>query len=139
MKFSTQGRYGLKIMHYLAQNECGKPISLATISEDLDLSRNYLEQLVQYLRQENLITSTRGAYGGYQLAKPSEKITIGEILRAMNELTITDCAENPDSCLDHEICKSHRIWCQIQEAIHEEVDKIYLSDMLESEDIEEEV
>lgn len=138
MKFSTQGRYGLKLMHYLAFNECGEPISLAKISEDLNLSRNYMEQLIQRLRQAGLVTSTRGAYGGYQLSRPSNEITIGQILRAMDEITLTDCALDPGACSQFDYCECHFIWKQIQQALDTKADNLYLSNMLEIDEIKEE-
>ena len=59
------------------------PASLAEIAAEEDLPRAYLEQLVVSLREAGLVTSTRGAHGGYELARPPETISMAEVLRAL--------------------------------------------------------
>ena len=95
MKLSTKGRYGLQAMVDLGVYSKEKHISLKSIAERLSMSENYLEQLMALLKKKNLVTSQRGAQGGYALAKEPEEITIGEILRALEgSLAPTDCTCN---------------------------------------------
>ena len=82
MKLSTRGRYALRAMIDLAQNQYNnlKPISLRDISKRQEISRQYLEQLFNKLKKADLVKSTRGAGGGYVLAKEANKIIAGDII-----------------------------------------------------------
>ena len=70
MKLSTKGRYGLRAMIDLALYSEEEPVSIQSIANRQNISESYLEQLVRKLRTAGLVTSVRGAGGGYQLAKP---------------------------------------------------------------------
>ena len=94
MKLSTRGRYALRAMIDLAQNQYNnlKPISLRDISLRQEISLQYLEQLFNKLRKANLVKSTRGAGGGYLLVKEAEKINAGDIIRAVEgPIVLVDC------------------------------------------------
>ena len=81
--FSTKGEYGVRLMVQLGRHVGKGPASLAEIAAEEDLPRAYLEQLVVNLREAGLVTSTRGAHGGYELARPAETISMAEVLRAL--------------------------------------------------------
>ena len=85
MKLSTRGRYSLRAMIDLAQNQKldKNPICLKDISLRQNISLQYLEQLFNKLRKAGLVKSTRGACGGYYLSKEAEKLSAGEIIRAV--------------------------------------------------------
>lgn len=94
MKLSTRGRYALRAMIDLAQNQYNnlKPISLRDISKRQEISRQYLEQLFNKLKKADLVKSTRGADGGYLLAKEANKINAGDIIRAVEgPIVLVDC------------------------------------------------
>ena len=69
MKLSTKGRYGLMAMHRLSINYGKGPISISEIAKEENLSEAYLEQLFTLLKKSDLVKSSRGAKGGYQLKK----------------------------------------------------------------------
>lgn len=69
MKLSTRSKYGLRAICYLAENEDKGYISVSEISTNLNLSENYLEQLIRLLKKENIVKSARGPKGGYKLVK----------------------------------------------------------------------
>ena len=92
MKFSTRDRYALRLMVELA-NRPNDLIPLKDISDKQRISLKYLEQIVTPLAKSGLVSSVRGAQGGYRLARPAAQITSGEILRAVEgELTARSCA-----------------------------------------------
>lgn len=94
MKLSTRGRYALRAMIDLTQNQHNnlKPISLRDISKRQEISLQYLEQLFNKLKKADLVKSTRGAGGGYLLAKEAEKINAGDIIRAVEgQIVLIDC------------------------------------------------
>src|SRR5256884_9505017 len=82
---STKGEYGVRIMVDLARHYGERPRSLTDISQAEMLPLAYLEQLVKLLREANppLVTSTRGAHGGYRLNRNPEDISMGEIVRVL--------------------------------------------------------
>lgn len=88
---STKGMYGLSAMYQLFLSKSNKPLQIKEISARAEIPQNYLEQLLILLRQAGLVTSVRGAYGGYLLAKNPEDILIKDILIALEgNLVVTD-------------------------------------------------
>lgn len=81
MKLSTRGRYALSAMVFLASQSDMGPQTLATIARDT-MPAQYLEQLLGQLRRNGLVTTVRGAQGGYAIARPPEEITVANILEA---------------------------------------------------------
>jgi Rrf2 family protein len=83
MLFSTKAEYGIRLMVELGRTADSAPVSLSTIAEGELLPLSYLEHLVAKLREADLVTSTRGAHGGYQLARPPEEIDMLEVVQAL--------------------------------------------------------
>ncbi len=79
------------------------PASLAEIAQDEDLPQAYLEQLVMSLREAGLVRSTRGARGGYELARERRRITAASILRAVSSAAGGDPGEAPDCLLVRQV------------------------------------
>ncbi len=133
MILSTKGRYGLRMMFVLACNYGQGPISLTYISKQEDLSVNYLEQLVLPLRHNGLVSSKRGAKGGYILAKEPKDITIGAILKTLEgPILAAEClAETEADCDYVEYCVTHKIWEKITLAVDEVIESMTLQDMLD--------
>ena len=81
--FSTKGEYGVRLMVQLGRRLGKGPASLAEIAAAESLPRAYLEQLVMSLRDAELVVSTRGAHGGYELSRPSDQIRMSDVLHAL--------------------------------------------------------
>lgn len=94
---STKGVYGLAAMHELSRHKDDSPMQIKDISAKANIPQNYLEQLLSKLRRAELVTSTRGARGGYLLARSADEIKIVDILIALeDDIKIIDSkAENP--------------------------------------------
>lgn len=107
MRISSKGRYALVSMLNMAQNaDSGKYITVISISEKYDISKIYLEQVFSLLKRSGLVTSVKGAQGGYQLAKNPQQITIYDILNATEatlfeetECTVGEKAKQIESAL----------------------------------------
>lgn len=85
MRISTKGRYATRLMLDLAVHyECGY-IPLKAVSQRQNISDKYLEQIITQLSRAGLVRSARGAQGGYQLTKPPEEYTVGDILRTTEQ------------------------------------------------------
>lgn len=133
MILSTKGRYGLKAMFVLAVQYGDKPIPLSTIAEEQDISVNYLEQLFLPLRKSGLVTSVRGAHGGYMLSKEPSEITVGSVLKVLEgPLKAADCAlEDETSCGNATYCVTRLIWEKITFSIDHVIESITLKDMVD--------
>jgi Rrf2 family cysteine metabolism transcriptional repressor len=83
LKISSKGRHGLLLMVDLASTAENAPVSLRAVAEHKGLSEHYLEQLIGPLRKAQLVISVRGVRGGYQLGRPAEQISAGDVLRAL--------------------------------------------------------
>jgi Rrf2 family protein len=141
MKLSTRGRYALRAMIDLAQIQCNysKPISLRDISLRQDISLQYLEQLFNKLKKANLVKSTRGAGGGYLLAKEAEKINAGNIIRAVEgPIVLADCIlagkkinknNSPKKCKKIEDCAIRVLLEEVTQRINQTLDDTSLKDL----------
>jgi len=111
------------------------PASLAEIAAEEDLPRAYLEQLVVSLREAGLVTSTRGAHGGYELARPPAAISMTEVLRALEgPLAPMLCAsEDPEHALvcDRSTrCTVNLLWVRVRDAVAGALDSMTLADLV---------
>ncbi|MCT4544573.1 MAG: RrF2 family transcriptional regulator [Vallitalea sp.] len=134
MKLSTKGRYGLRAMIDLVQNSQKDNISLKSISERQGISMNYLEQIIAILKKSGYVKSTRGAKGGYSLAKEPKDISVGDILRALEgDLNPVDCTLVNDGkqCDDVDCCITKIVWKKISDSINDVVNNITLQDLVD--------
>ena len=133
MKLSTKGKYGLYAMFYLAQHEGSGPQPLKAVAE-IGVPEDYLEQLLGNLRRAGLVTTVRGAQGGYQLARAPEDITVGDIIDATEgPLTISECISDEGCCHRSGECRTRRVWEYLSNSINGLLQSISLRDMLEQE------
>ncbi len=132
MKLSTKGKYGLYAMMYLARHAGEGPQSLKAIAE-LGLPDPYLEQLLGAFRRAALVTTVRGAQGGYQLSRSPGAITLRQILEAMEgPLSFSDCVTEPDHiCPRGSQCPAKGVWEYLTDRINGLMDGITLKDMLD--------
>jgi len=94
MRISAKGRYALAaLMEIARQTRVGEVVSVVSISEKLGISKIFLEQAVAALKREAIIVSTKGARGGYQLAREARAITTLEVLSAL-ENTLMEKADS---------------------------------------------
>ena len=132
MKLSTRGRYGIHAMYDLALNVEGGPQSIKAIAEREGIPEAYLEQLIAVLKREKLVTSTRGAQGGYVLARQPSEITVGDVLRALEGgLSLVDCLDEDDVCGKSCACPSRLVWQKLRDGLNAIVDGITLQDMID--------
>jgi Rrf2 family iron-sulfur cluster assembly transcriptional regulator len=83
MKLSTKTRYGVRAVFDIAYHNSGGPTQARDIARRQDVPLRYLEQIFQELRRAHLVDAKRGPKGGYFLSRPPEKITVGDVVRAV--------------------------------------------------------
>ena len=142
MKLSTKGRYGLRAVIDLAVHSepaaSGRSaegaVSIQSIAQRQDISENYLEQLMRLLKKAGLITSVRGAGGGYRLAKDPGTISVGDVLRALEgglEPVSCGALTGEGGCEGADNCVTKYVWQKMNDAIRNTVDGIMLSELME--------
>lgn len=124
-------------MAQLARRYGGGPASLTEIAQAEDLPRAYLEQLVMSLRDAGLVTSTRGARGGYELSRRPEAIAMSDVLRALEGpiapmVCASEDADHASTCGRTTGCTVNVLWVRIREAITGTLDAISLADLVPS-------
>lgn len=133
MKISTKGRYALRLMLDLALHDAGKAIPLKEIAARQSISDKYLEQIISLLTHAGYLLSTRGAHGGYRLARSPQEYTVGMVLRLTEgSLAPVSCLEPcAEPCERAACCATLYVWQKLDAAISDVVDHITLQDLVE--------
>ena len=129
MKLTSKGRYAVTAMMDLAlktHEYASSPINskenfrlaLTDIADRQDISLSYLEQLFAALRKAKLVSATRGPGGGYSLSKPSEQISVAEILTAVDENIDLTCGNGSACGGDHDPCLTHGLWSNLSNELY---------------------
>jgi Rrf2 family protein len=100
------------------------------IAERQNLPETYLEQLMLAMRKAGLLSSVRGAKGGYMLAKRAEDISLASIVVALEgALNIADCADVPNCCITPESCALKDVFAEVNQALYDAFERISLADL----------
>jgi Rrf2 family iron-sulfur cluster assembly transcriptional regulator len=130
MRLTTKGRFAVTAMLDLAMHGGKRPVALSGISQRQSISLSYLEQLFGKLRRHTLVDSVRGPGGGYTLARDLEKVSIADIITAVDEpLDATQCG-GKQNCHDEQRCMTHDLWARLNEKMYEYLDSVKLSDLV---------
>ena len=138
MRLSAKEQYGLRAMIELGRRYGEGPVSLSDVAQAQGISFPYLEQIVPLLREADLIESTRGAYGGYALRLAPRKITVGDIIRALEDgqimpLKCIPGSEVGDMCSRQEVCTARDLWRKMHDGIVQILDSTTLADLMDTE------
>ena len=130
MKLSTRGRYGARAALELALQYGSGPVMVREIAEHQEISERYLEHILNSLRASGIVRSTRGARGGYELARIPSDITLGDVIRSLEgPLDVVNCTYD-NSCRRAPGCVTWEIWCEVRDAIEGVLDGVTLEDLV---------
>lgn len=134
MRISTLAEYGVICALHLARRSTEGPITGREIAEVERLPGDYVEQILLRLRRAGIVRSTRGAHGGYALAKPADQISIRNVIEA-SETTTFDlhCVSHPvgeERCSTSHTCSIRPVWMLLQRKIDDVLEGVHLSDLL---------
>ena len=112
--FSTKGRYAIRLMIDLAENNTGSFIPLKDIAARQEISKKYLEIIVKELVNGGLLDSVSGKGGGYKLTRKPEEYSIGEIIEMLEgSLAPVAClADDAKDCPREKVCKTLPMWTE---------------------------
>ena len=137
MRITTWAEYGLICALHLARRTEEGPVTGRDIAARERLPSDYVEQILLRLRRAGIVQSTRGAKGGYGLARPADDITVREIIAAAELVTFDlHCETHPldaERCSQACDCSIRPVWVMPQKRIDEVLDGVRLSDLLAAE------
>lgn len=138
MRLTTKSRYGTRMLLDLALHADKGPVPLGDIAKRQNISLKYLEKLIRKLKEAGFINSQRGPFGGHMLAKAPDEISIGDIVRVLEEkAAITDCAERNDKlcgiCNRAGVCPSRWVWIEASKAMFQRLDTITIGTLIHME------
>ena len=133
MLVSTKGRYALRIMTDLAQNDNGEYTVLMDIARRQGISEKYLESIVALLTKAGLMSGQRGRGGGYRLSRDPADVSIGEIIRASEgPISPVACLRSGDmDCPKAEDCVTLPLWQELDRRMNDYLDSVTLADLIE--------
>ncbi len=140
MLFSTKAEYGVRLMVELGRQPGSAPVSLSAVAEAERLPLSYMEHLVAKLRNAGLVSSTRGAHGGYRLAQPAEAITLDQVVEALEgQIAPMECFhETPEGKVlcSHEndgdrACATKLLWTRVQGGVTRALAGTTLAELVE--------
>jgi Rrf2 family transcriptional regulator, cysteine metabolism repressor len=131
MKITSRTEYGLRAMVYLAARAGTGPAPLGEIAAGEGIPGPFLERILARLRDAGLVTATRGASGGYALARPPERVAVADVVVALEgPLTLVDCVQADGACARADGCASRVVWRRLDEAIAAALEGVSLRDLL---------
>ncbi len=130
MKMSSKARYSLFVVVALTkQYNKHEYLPVTLLAKCTGVTERYLEQILALLKKDNIVVATRGATGGYMLADHPDNISVGRVLRSVEDnLNLVDCIGN--KC-DNAGCVSKNLWVNLHQHINSYLDTISLSQMTE--------
>lgn len=116
----------------LSLREGKGPMQLRDFAESEGISARYLEQLAASLRRSGLVHAARGPNGGYELARPAERISAREILESVEGPTsLLECIDSLSSCERSTICAARRLWAKMDAEVRAVLSQTTLADLRE--------
>ena len=129
LRISRLTDYATVILATLA----GEPERVQTataLAEHTKIAAPTVSKLLKQLQRANLVTSTRGLHGGYQLARPAAQITAADILDALEgPVALTDCAAGHGHCGIEHSCRVGRAWQRLNQAIRQSLNEVTLAQL----------
>ncbi len=126
MRMSTKGRFAVNALIDLALRESAGPVALASISQRQQISLSYLEQLFSRLRRDGMVASTRGPGGGYKLGRSAERISVADVVSAVDEPL-----DEPGGDEDRSLGLSRALWLRLNAVMLEHLATISLASLVQ--------
>ncbi len=123
--------YGIILLAYLASRPREQILTARDAAQECHLPVPMVSKIMKTLARGGILTSHRGVKGGYSLARVAERITVGDIIGALEgPIGITECSSNPGSCEQEPSCPVRINWQRISQAVRGSLEKIPLSEMV---------
>jgi len=139
VRITTWAEYGLICALHLARRSADGPVTGRDVAAQERLPGDYVEQILLRLRRAGIVASTRGARGGYTLARPSSEISVRDVIAASELATFQlHCVSHPveeERCSAAHDCSIRPVWMMLQAKIDDVLESVRLSDLLAEESV----
>ena len=133
LRISKLTDYGTVVLAELAGADVARVVSAAELAAATGISVPTVSKLLKLLGRADIVTSTRGAGGGYRLARPAEAISAADIIDALEgPVSITECSAEDSSCDYEDVCNVGGAWQRVNKAIRAALDDLSLADLVTS-------
>jgi len=131
MKLSTRVRYGLRALAELASVQEESPVLLDSVARQQGISRKYLDAIFARLKAAGIVTSSRGAGGGFLLARAPADITVAEVYRGLEgPIRMVDCRRQERHCGWQENCPTTEVWSDLSVLMYEYMQSITIAELV---------
>ena len=137
MIFTTKAEYGVRLLIQLGVHGGDAPVSLKSVAALENLPLAYLERIAALLKKADLVASTRGAHGGYVLARPAEEITMDRVVLALEgAIAPMECFTEDDpsrvacSHPEHQHCATKLLWTRVQLGVIRSLQRTTLAELV---------
>jgi len=131
-QLSKRTQYSLRALYALTRHYGKGPLLVGTMAEEEVIPKKFLDQILLSLKNQGLVSSKKGKGGGYQLAQPPSKITVGNLIRMIEgPLAPLPCASETrfrkcDECPDIKTCGTRIVMREVRDAVAGILDNITL-------------
>jgi Rrf2 family iron-sulfur cluster assembly transcriptional regulator len=133
VQLTKKSSYGLVAALELASEAAEVPLSASAIADRYSLPHSFVEKILHQLKQAGIVSSTQGRKGGYRLARSPQRITVRQVLEALDEsLDLVGCLGHGRPCELTQICPTKGAWKRIDQRFKETLDSLSLEDLIES-------
>lgn len=133
LKISSSIEYATRVMVHMALSRDGGSLSAESLAEASHVPRDFVDQILLRLRRAGLVTSRRGARGGYQLSRPPAQITVGSVIRAVDEGVFEPVcdryAEGAVDCGRTDGCGIRPVWARLGDLAESFLDRVTLAEL----------
>ncbi len=131
MKLSSKTKYGIRACHILGSVYNTATVSATDLEKRIGVSSKYIEQIMRKLSSRDIVMANRGANGGYTLTREPREISIGQIVRALeDDIEIIECVSKDAKC---KCCPSSAVWKKLHNGINDLLDSMNLEQMIKGE------
>ncbi len=131
MELTRKGEYAIRGILYLAGQPPGKVVLISEIAESADVPKSFLSKIFQSFAKMGLVSSYRGTGGGFILARPASRITLREVVEAVEGPIVPNrCLMGKGTCVRDDTCSVHPVWRKVQNEVTAILDGITLEELV---------
>lgn len=124
--------YALRAVYFIAESPDDAPVRVDDVAEALKIPRNYLSKTLHQLARAGVLRSTRGPLGGFQLAKPADRLTLMEVVGPFLPAEGRACVLGRATCSDAAPCAAHHRWKLVSERMRTFFGGTTIADLVET-------